>query len=405
MAILKLVAKKKFDVKKFPKKYLLIPAGVVAVLLIGSFIFGGPPGAEKPPADPEARKEWVAEKIIDSLYNHQTINLNYKVPSQKELDRLKTQVSLKRVYPPFMNAVMEYGTDVYTANLLYFGDELQELGLNTIVLLPGYHVKNGQLQFFYSNTSGSPMLLSASEAKRAIAHSIIMAKQLGFTVILIPDYPDLEQGGFSQLKNPDQFEAELERVILELAEIAEEYGVEYLAPSNAMEMLMVENNYQRDEIYRRTNAYNARVTPKLRKIYSGKIFYKMGGLGDWPSYKNISLEGADLFGFTGCYYHEPWFIADDIKQAAQVADAMSARDGVPWMNIEFFVRNEQDQLRDLGEIKVTTPIEEAYQVGLASFKENAGNAVGFTITSYLGAGKIRGTKAQPLVKEFFTSKL
>lgn len=389
--------------KKRNKIIIIIVAVVAIVSGLGFFLFYE--NFEKPPTDPAERKDWVAEKIIGSMYDHELINLGYKVPSQKELDQLKQETSLERVYPPFMNNVMEYGTDAYTANLLYFGDELQDLGVNTYLIMPQYHIKSGKLEFFFSSLGPSPMSLSPAEARRAIAHSIIMAKQLGFTVILMPDYPDLERSGFSQLKKPDRFEEELEAIALDLAQIAEEYGVEYLVPANAMEMLMLENGYELDEIYQRTNSYNASVVPKIKKIYSGKIMYKMGGLGDWSRYRNISLEGADLFGFTGCYYHPLDFIEKDIEESAQIAKEMSERDGVPWMNIEFFVRNEKDQMRDLGEIKVNVSVEEAYEVGLASFEKNASHAVGFTITSWIGTGKIRQTPAAPLVKEFFTSKL
>ena len=360
---------------------------------------------EKPPEDPALRKDWVAEKVLTSIYDHDNFNMGYKIPSQRELNKLKKQISLERVYPKFMNSIMEYGTDTYTANLLYFEDELKDLGINTFVVLPLYHVENGRLEFFFPNPSGGPMLLSDDKAKRSIAHSILMAKQQGYTVILMPDYPDFENGGFADLTNPDDFEAEIERITLELAPIAEEYGAEYLAASNAIEMLMVGNGYELDEVYDRTNAYNKSIVPKIKELYSGKIMYKMGGIGNWQSYKNISVKGADLFGFTGCFESGINLIKSDIRQAAQVADIMSKRDGVPWMNIEFFVRTEKDHLRDFGKLKEVLPMKEAYDVGLAAFKTYSSKAIGFTITGWLGAGKIRGTEAVPLVKEFFESKL
>jgi len=334
------------------------------------------------------------------------VNVDYKEPSWSDLEKLKKEISLQRKYPRFMKTVMEMGANANTVNMLYFSDELKDLGVNTYVILPHYSFqyskKKGELALFYSDFD-SPGLLNEDEAKRALIHTILMAKQQGLSVILMPDYPDLEAGGMGKMKNPEGFENVLETIALSLAEIAEEYGVEYLVPANAIEMLLYDNDYPLDEVYGRTNEYNANIVPKIRQIYSGKIMYKMGGLGNWERYKNISLEGADLFGFTGCYANESWFIANDIKGMAQTADWLSNKYNVPWMNIEFFVRNEKDQLRDFGEIKVSVPIEEAYQAGIESFKANAQNAVGFTITSWLGVGKVRGTEAVPLLKEFFAT--
>jgi hypothetical protein len=86
---------------------------------------------------------------------------------------------------------------------------------------------------------------------------------------------------------------------------------------------------------------------------------------------------------------------------AQVANEISKRDGVPWMNIEFLVRGEKDQLRDLGKIVTNEPYENYYKAGLESFEKNASGASGFTFLGWLGMGGIRGTEAVPLVKNFF----
>jgi len=395
--------------KNRTKAILLTTVTVLLALIALNWFFNEPPynEYEKPPEDLTERTEWIASKINESTYTYETVNFGYKVPSWRELERLKKDISLERKYPGFMKTVMEMGSTANTLNMLYFRDELKDVGVNTYIVLPSYSFKysskKGEMELFYSGFT-SPKLLSEDEAKRAIVHTILMAKQQGFCVILMPDYPELEAGGMANLKNPDDFENALETIALDLAEIAEEYGVEYFVPANAIEMLLVDNDYPLDEVYRRTNEYNASIVPKIRQIYSGKILFKMGGIGRWERYKNISLEGADLFGFTGCYANECRFIADDIKTAAQIADWLSNKYNVPWMNIEFFVRNEKDQLRDLGEIRVRVPVEEAYRAGIESFKANAQNAVGFTITSWLGVGSVRGTEAVPLLKDFFATR-
>ena len=99
------------------------------------------------------------------------------------------------------------------------------------------------------------------------------------------------------------------------------------------------------------------------------------------------------------------YCAQAVSKIKQVANEISERDGVPWMNIEFFVRGEKDQLRDLGKIAMNEPIENYYKAGLASFERNASGASGFTVASWLGMRSIRGTKAVLLMKDFFSKLL
>lgn len=402
--------------KFFPnsKKKQIITLVVIAVavlLVIGFLNFGGPraPGFsfEKPPEDSEARKAWFS-KNIDNNNTEKFVYVDYEVPSWKEIEKIKKSISMTRTYPAFMNASQEYGSMTNTVDILYFSDELIDLGVNTYFIAPAYSWEysrtEGEFELWYSGYNSREML-SPDESKRALVHTILMAKEKGMAVILFPDYFELEEGGMGRLGISDDLEYHLEKIALDLAEIAEEYQVEYFAPVNQIEMILVSNEYGVAETQKRTNDFYARLTPKIRQIYSGKIMFKMGGFNDWDNYNGISLEGADIFGFTGCYANDSDFIANDIKKSSQMADKLSAKYGIPWMNVEFLVRNQADQLRDFGEVRSNSPIEESYEAGIEAFKTYGKNAVGFTIHSLLGSGKVYGTPAMPLIKEFFASRL
>lgn len=393
------------------KKIIKIVIGIVVTLIIliaiidfFAFKGEGPLVYEKPPKNPIEKKEWVAEKIYAGTFDNEFVYLDYDLPSWKELEKIEKSVSLERKYSEKMNAVLEYGSTANMANLIYFGDELKDLGVNTYVVSVSYHLKDGELGYFYTDFN-NPGLLSDDEAERAIAHSILMAKQLGFTVILFADYPEIEDGGMVNMKNPDDLEGVAEKIALNMARIGEKYGVEYVVTDAQMGMQFMTNGYSLVEAQERTNAYRSQIVPKIREIYSGKIMFKTSGLEEWENMKGLSMVGADLFGFTGCYADDPEYISKDIEEMAQVANEISKRDGVPWMDIEFFVRGEKDQMRDFGEIRTNEPYENYYQAGLESFKKNASEAKGFTITGWLGMGRVRGTDAALLVRDFFQNRL
>ena len=380
----------------------------VVVLVVGAFFIFDEVDERSlfyktPPKDPEEIVQWLSENV-DNNDHDVFIKLDYKVPSWEELDRINESLPSKHNYPGYIKAVQTYGTLPNLIEVLYFGDVLKDLGVNTQFIHANYRFKEDGFKFWYLGYD-RPKDLSQDESKRALVHNILLAKQQGLAVILFPDYVQLEDGGMSELGISSDLEDRLETIALELAQIAEKYNVEYLVPSNQIEMILSSNGYSVSETHSRTNAYYARVVPKIREIYSGKVFYKMGGFNRWENYDGISLEGADLFGFTSCHTTpELEFIDWDMQALAQQANKLSEKYGVPWINAEFVISNAADQMNMFGEVRTDYPIEVNYKAGLDAFEKYGENAVGFTVHSLLGAGKVYDTKAFPLIKEFFSSK-
>lgn len=355
-----------------------------------------------PPNDPEERKQWFSENI--KSMDKTIIVIDEELPSWKELDKMNQ--TNQRAYPQFIKATQTYGSLPNLVEVLYFGDELKDLGINTQFIHANYWFKNKEFKFWY-HSYNKGIELNQDDSKKALVHNILLAKKQGLAVILFPDYFQLEDGGMEKLNISDDLEDRLEKIALELAKIAEEYNVEYLVPVNQIEMILSSNGYGVEETVQRTNAFYANVVPKIRKVYSGKILYKMGGFERWHNYENISLEGADVFGFTGCYNRNRdtvEFVVSDIKTAASWANQLSQKYDVPWINAEFVV---SDDSHFRGEsISQKLPIEDYYKAGLEAFDTYgyATGATGFTIHSLLMSGKVYDTPAIPLIKAFFATK-
>jgi len=358
---------------------------------------------EKPPQDSEARKAWLSENI-DNMGKKFTA-IDEELPSWKELDAMNQSLSGERKYPEYIKALQTYGTLPNLVEVLYFGDVLEDLGVNTQFVHANHWFKKGDFELWYL-AYDRPKDLSQDKSKRALVYNILAAKQQGLAVILFPDYVQLEDGGMTELNISDDLESRLETITLDLAEIAEKYNVEYLVPSNQIEMIFDTNGYSVAEAQERTNAFYASIVPKIKQIYSGKIMYKMGGFSRWSNYDGISLSGADIFGFTGCYNRnrdEVDFMVSDIRTAAAQANKLSQKYGIPWINAEFLISDDEITTGSR-RIEQASPIQDYYEVGLNAFKTYGKNAVGFTIHSLLGSGKVYDTEAMPLIKEFFATR-
>lgn len=388
----------------------LILIGVILLAAVFFFFFesgprefiGGGPHVGPPPEDKVARLAWISENVDNN--DHKTfVKLDYVVPSWEELDKINATVY--RSYPAYIKATQTYGTLPNLVEVLYFGDVLKDLGVNTQFVHANYWFKDGDLKLWYLGYD-EPQDMSQDESKRALVHNILLAKQQGLSVVLFPDYVQFEDGGMRKMGiSPQELSDYIEVVALELAPLAQKYNADYFAPVNQIEAIMDSNDYPPEETRKVMNALYAKVTPQVRNLYSGKVMYKLGGFSKWSNYDGVSLAGADIFGVTTCSRApSPERVTQDIQESAAQANKMSKQFGIPWIGAEFFISNERDQMTTFGKVKESYPIEELYKVGLAQFNEHGTTASGFTVHSLLGGGKIYDTKAYPLVKDFFASK-
>ena len=382
---------------------------VVIVVLALIYIFSTGPkfthfmmnSVGPPPEDSAARQAWLSETIKPA--DKQIVVLDEELPSWRELDKMNKEFEGKKIYPKYIKAVQTYNTVANLVEVLYFDDVLEDLGVNTQFVHANHWFKKGEFEYWYTDLD-KPRLLNQNESKRALVYNILLAKQKGLAVILFPDYVELENNGMNKLGITTDLEERLETVALDLAEIAEKYNVEYLVPVNQIEMILNSNGYGVEETQERTNAFYASVVPKIKKVYSGKIMYKMGGFMNWNNYDQISLEGADIFGFTGCYNrnrNDVNFVVSDIRIAAAQARELSSKYEVPWINAEFVISDEPISGEHVIGKQITEPqpIEDYYKAGLAAFNKYGTTAEGFTVHSLLTSGKIYNTPAFDMIKK------
>jgi hypothetical protein len=277
--------------------------------------------------------------------------------------------------------------------------------VNTYFVIPEYELKDGSLTHYMSAyTDDYPVSLTQEEAKRVVIHRILLAKKEGLAVVFVPDYPSLFNVGRSNY-DINALEPKLEDVALEWAKVAEEYQVEYFAPTNEYEHLLYSNDYSLQEVYSKTNSYYERITPKIRSIYSGKVVYKCGNVGDWKDFKGLSMKGADLFGVGNAYAYAPNQVAADVEDMVKAADEVYERDKTPWFISEFLVFTKEDKINIFRKVETDLPMDKYYTPALNIFKSSEKHAVGFSFMGWTGTGRIRNTTAVPVVKQFYKELL
>lgn len=335
--------------------------------------------------------------------NHEQTYFGYMAPTDGELKKLKSSVDLTRRYPKTLKAVFAPGPVPNTNEILYFSDELAELGINTYWVIGEYQIKNNKISQFLPTISraGLPGELSQEDAKKVLAWRIMLAKKAGFATILIPDLPSVSNIGRDKF-DIAKLKPEFEDLALDLAKLAEEYQVEYFSPVNEYEHMLFSNGYSIDEVAKLENEFYSEIIPKIRAIYQGKIIIKTGDLGNWERLSKLSMKGADLFGVGNAYAMGKGEIFKDESAKAQAADLVSQRDNVPWFESEFMVYREIDQQNWMGRIASTYPMDKAYQEGVSAFEKNStSRTAGFTFMSWTGVGRIRGSAAAEVMKNFF----
>lgn len=262
-------------------KKILIIIGTVIVLsagipLIGSiFILQGiqKDSAGNFPKDPALWKQYVFEKGEPwNQANREMIYYGYKLPTDGDIQKLKQSVDLTRHYPAIMKADFAPGPIPNTNELLYFSDELVDLGVNTYWVIGEYRIKDNKIYQFAPlfNQVGFPGVLSQEDAKKMLAWRILLAKKAGFATILIPDLPSMSNVG---RENFDivKLKPEFEKLALDLAKLAEEYKSEYLSPVNEYEHMLFSNSYTIDEVAKLEKEFYDEIIPQIRQVYHGQF--------------------------------------------------------------------------------------------------------------------------------------
>jgi hypothetical protein len=254
-------------------------------------------------------------------------------------------------------------------------EDLKRIGVNTAAFaLQIPYFKDGELE------------QKSIEAVKARARSLIRYyKQTGLAVFFSPDpvlvryhgEPEPIPEGIKEV-----FLKNYEPVIIELARISEEEGVEIFSPMN-------EPDYKLG--IERSSSWSREILPKIKKVFSGKVLWN-GSLARAFEYgKNIDFSGYDIVGFTVF----PWRGLLNYKQ-----------------RIDFYLRKMKQQAKEDGVAEVfisefgvyfRSAVEDEPQALEMVFECGQGKVDGFFVLDPpRGFGtSIKGSNLEPIIKKWF----
>jgi hypothetical protein len=279
---------------------------------------------------------------------------------------------------------------------------LKAIGVNTVSLVAGYQLRN----------NGSYLILG----REGLIQSLTRAKSNGFSVFLATDVvlgDRLPLEGTPGEKLQSYLQSS-EQVVLEWAEIAEKYKVEYFGLENELNDRFDHPDFpeaiqaQQGAALRikLANKWYARMLPKVREIFSGKVVAKFGAMD-----ASLDVPGYDYFAFTLDHYqldldHFRESVRRDYERAAKVASSS----GVDWFVGEtYFFYTEKHLKLDLAEEKRLKDLQDDYfDTALEEFIQfdGAPKPVGFIFGGYLTEGQaIQGRPAEKVIEKYYLRRL
>jgi len=247
-------------------------------------------------------------------------------------------------------------------------DQLKKVGANTMSFGPGY---SPQADGTYSIRPGT---------KEFVVNQIVEAHENGIDVYLVPTFwnpvtrPD-----------PDLAETYLENftpIVLEWAEIAQQYGVALFSPVNEPDMVFP-NEIVADWLHD--------IIPGIDDRYTGLTATKLAHLSDMD-FSGYDYVGFDIIGS---------ITSESVKEDVALANRYAERDGARGVFIaEFGVPAEgsgNGGVRGVGEEMQAEMIDRV-------FRESWGDVDGYFVISWiLPEYSIKGRPAEQVVEQWFTA--
>jgi len=247
-------------------------------------------------------------------------------------------------------------------------NQLKELGVNTMSFGPSY---TPQPDGTYSIRPST---------KEFVVNQIVQSHQNGIEVYLVPTFWNP-----SVRPDPSLVATYLENftpIVLEWADIAQEYGVKLFSPVNEPDMVFPA------EI---VGAWLHDIIPDINDRYDGLTTTKFANLSD------MDFSGYDYIGFDAIGSRADQGIKEDVALANKYAE----RDGARGVLIsEFGVSTEVEGSDGPSAVGKETQAEVIDGV----FRETWGEVDGYFVISWVLPGySIKGGPAEQTVKEWFTA--
>lgn len=317
----------------------------------------------------------------------------------------------ERHQPKTIKGVLDPGVTDAKALVTDSFSDLEKLGTNTFYVYVDYSYNNGQLQLTTEGVADNQ-----SQAEQKYIELIKLAKQKGLAVHVALSFSGGQNSSFGV--PIEQFMADIEPFDIKWAEVAQQYKAETFAPSSEVDWQMFREYYQAkwddqagfDNAINKSNEYHARVLPKLREVFSGKIIYQAGLWSD-----KLGSVGYDIYG-TGLNTSgaELKDFRDLAKKVYGYAQTNANRQGGGWMVTEFWapIYEQGPPGKTYPALKTPsgTPYPEIqdqfYKIAIEEYQNWQGplKPLGFSFTTYLGQhSKIKDRPAEALINEFYKS--
>ena len=241
-------------------------------------------------------------------------------------------------------------------------EHLKSLGVNTMSFVP----------------SRSPLpdgtFRTKSDAKQFVIAQIVEAHKQGIQVYLVPNFR--HPSPFPDRRIAETYLENFTPIVLEWADIAEEYGVALFSPGNELD-----KPFPKDLVA----TWLHDIVPKINERYGGLTIAKLKDVFD------MDFSGYDYVGFTNIGRQNPGGVRAEVELAKKYA----ARDGAHGVIISEFGWNIRS---DEGEETQVKTIEQVFQ-------ESWGEVDGYFVVSWLLPGySVKGRPAEQVIKEWFTAE-
>lgn len=296
--------------------------------------------------------------ILDCTYNC----YQYMVVEEPDVASLKQGFVFERNYKIPIKAVWEPGPANNRNGITYFVDDYKDIGVNTYSIIPKYSRDGNVLIHTVDHAVGE-------KADEETIANLIKAKKAGVQVVLVAHdlydmFPDANK---NEKFSPESYVEEVKATSLKWAKIAEDYKVEYFVPINEFEYILYENGYSAERACEITNKLYEEVIPKVREVFKGKIYCRVGGMD--AKFGCMDFSQCDIFGFTygfssGANYES------NFEAEFKVGEQLYEKYKIPYIMAESFAL--------LMRGTTVSDCANLHKAGIAAYKETAKHGIGYT---------------------------
>ncbi len=279
------------------------------------------------------------------------------------IEELEKYFVFERKYQEPINGVWEPGPIYNRIGTIYFTKDYKDIGVNTYSIIPKYDHKDGRLVH-----NADYVITGEKDSDTETVANLIRAKKAGFQTVLIAHdlydlFPDANQNKNEKINHED-YTDDIERTALQWAEVAEKYKSEYFVPINEFEYVLYENGYSAEQACQITNEMYRKIIPKVREIFKGKIYCRVGGMDAEFGCMDFSL--CDIFGFT--YGFSGTNYQSNFEKLFETGEKLSAKYGKPYIMAEAFAFNKNG-------IQACADLHKA---GIQAYKNKGTKGIGYT---------------------------